>query len=76
MSLEDDARFQCQVGAAEGVKPIRSRYAALTVLVPPDPPLIFPTGDSYKTVAGKQVELRCESHGGKPASEVRRTTVC
>lgn len=70
VSLEDDARFQCQVGAAEGVKPIRSRYAALTVLVPPDPPLIFPTGDSYKTVAGKQVELRCESHGGKPASEI------
>ncbi|TRY67516.1 hypothetical protein TCAL_05884 [Tigriopus californicus] len=71
VSLEDDARFQCQVGAAEGVKPIRSRYASLTVLVPPDPPLIFPTGESYKTVAGKEVELRCESHGGKPASEVR-----
>ncbi len=25
VSLEDDARFQCQVGAAEGVEPIRSR---------------------------------------------------
>ena len=38
VSLEDDARFQCQVGAAdEGrVAPIRSRYATVTVLVPPD----------------------------------------
>eukprot|EP00095_Tigriopus_kingsejongensis_P001959 maker-scaffold594_size129171-snap-gene-0.23 protein:Tk01959 transcript:maker-scaffold594_size129171-snap-gene-0.23-mRNA-1 annotation:"irregular chiasm c-roughest protein isoform x3" len=70
VSLEDDARFQCQVGAAEGVKPIRSRYASLTVLVPPDPPVIFPMGETYKTVAGKHVEIRCESHGGKPASEI------
>ena len=29
--LEDDAMFQCQVGAAEGVAPIRSRSAQLTV---------------------------------------------
>ncbi len=25
VELEDDGRFQCQVGAAEGVEPIRSR---------------------------------------------------
>ena len=76
VQLEDDARFQCQVGAAEGVTPIRSRYAQLTVLVPPDPPMIFPLGETYKTVEGREVELRCESHGGKPASEVRnRNTV-
>ena len=64
------------MGAAEGVTPIRSRYAQLTVLVPPDPPMIFPLGETYKTVEGREVELRCESHGGKPASEVRnRNTV-
>ena len=70
MDLEDDARFQCQIGAANGIKPIRSRYATLTVLVPPDPPKLMPTGDLMKTVEGRQVELRCESRGGKPASEV------
>jgi len=70
VDLDDDAQFQCQVGAANGVKPIRSRYATLTVLVPPEPPKLMPTGDLMKTVEGRQVELRCESRGGKPASEI------
>ena len=73
MDLDDDARFQCQIGAADGIKPIRSQYATLTVLVPPDPPKLMPTGDLIKTVEGRQVELHCESRGGKPASEVRLT---
>lgn len=79
MDLEDDAQFQCQIGAADGVKPIRSRYATLTVLVPPEPPKLMPTGDLFRTVEGRQVELRCESRGGKPASEVSYNgldTVC
>lgn len=69
MSLDDDARFQCQVGAAEegAVAPIRSRYATLNVLVPPEPPVV--TSDGL-AVAGRTVEVRCESRGGKPASEV------
>ena len=73
VDLDDDARFQCQIGAADGIKPIRSQYATLTVLVPPEPPKLMPTGDLMKTVEGRQVELRCESRGGKPASEVRIT---
>ncbi len=72
VELEDDARFQCQVGASEGIEPIRSRYATLTVLAPPAPPRLMPEGDVYRTVEGRQVELRCESRGGKPAAEVRR----
>lgn len=71
VDLEDDARFQCQIGAADGIKPIRSRYATLTVLVPPDAPKLMPAGELFKTVEGRQVELRCESRGGKPASEVK-----
>jgi hypothetical protein len=70
VELEDDARFQCQVGASEGIEPIRSRYATLTVLAPPAPPRLLPEGDVYRTVEGRQVELRCESRGGKPAAEV------
>ncbi len=72
VELEDDARFQCQVGASEGIEPIRSRYATLTVLAPPSPPRLLPEGDIYRTVEGRQVELRCESKGGKPAAEVRK----
>jgi len=69
--LEDDAEFQCQVGAADpGIEPIRSRYATLSVLVPPDKPRIIPHGTHHKTVEGRKVELRCESRGGKPAAEI------
>ena len=88
VTLEDDAEFQCQVGAAEDgrVEPIRSRYATLTVLVPPtEPRILHPSNqpspaqwpqpqeaslDLHKTVEGRMVELVCESRGGKPAAEV------
>lgn len=43
MALEDDAVFQCQVGAAEGVLGIRSRSATFTVQVQPEPPVIVVT---------------------------------
>lgn len=67
--LEDDARFQCQVGAADGVAGIRSRDAILTVHVPPDAPSIV-EGEYLKTTAGTQVVLTCEALNGKPAAEL------
>ncbi|KAG8196700.1 hypothetical protein JTE90_023209 [Oedothorax gibbosus] len=69
VSLDDDALFQCQVGAADGVKGIRSRNAAFTVYVPPEPPKIV-QGDFLRTTAGMTVELTCESHAGKPPAEL------
>ena len=69
VSLEDEAKYQCQVGAAEGVRGIRSRDAQLTVYVPPDPPTIV-EGDFLKTTSGTQVVLTCEAMNGKPASEL------
>ena len=30
ITVEDDARYQCQVGATETVQPIRSSYAVVT----------------------------------------------
>lgn len=69
VSLEDDATFQCQVGAVDGVKGIRSRSAPLTVFVPPEPPKIV-QGEFLKTTAGMTVELTCESHAGKPPAEL------
>ena len=41
--MEDDAIFQCQVGALEGIGGIRSRSAAFTVQVPPESPVIVVT---------------------------------
>lgn len=43
VALEDDAVFQCQVGAVEGVLGIRSRSATFTVQVPPEAPVIVVT---------------------------------
>ncbi|UYV83129.1 KIRREL [Cordylochernes scorpioides] len=70
VTLEDDAVFQCQVGASNGIKGIRSRTAQFTVFVPPEPPQII-QGDYLKSTAGMTVELTCESNGGKPPAELR-----
>ena len=67
--LEDDAVFQCQVGAADGVDPIRSRDATLTVNVPPEPPMII-NGDVLSTNEDREVEIKCVSRGGKPVPTV------
>ena len=67
--MEDDAVFQCQVGAAPGVEPVRSRYATLTVTTPPAPPTII-QGEMLRTQEGRLVTLECVSRGGKPAAEV------
>ena len=70
--LEDDADFQCQVGATPHVKAIRSADAHLTVTVPPEPPIIF-NGHELRTVETRPVEIKCSSRGGKPAAEVMCT---
>lgn len=43
VALEDDAVFQCQVGALDSVHGIRSRSASFTVQVPPEAPVIVVT---------------------------------
>jgi hypothetical protein len=67
--LEDDATFQCQVGAADGVNPIRSRDAVLNVHVPPERPIII-NGNTLRTTEDREVDIKCVSRGGKPAAEV------
>ncbi|XP_065160289.1 irregular chiasm C-roughest protein isoform X3 [Atheta coriaria] len=68
--LDDDARYQCQVSTgSEGEPGIRSNYATLSVLVPPDPPKIV-QGDYLVTTEDREIELECVSHGGKPAAEI------
>lgn len=52
-----------------GAPGIRSRFAKLIVLVPPDMPNIV-QGDYMVTTEGREIELECISHGGKPAAEV------
>ena len=40
LRLEDEGVYQCQVLAAAAAPPLRSAYATLTVLAPPQPPVL------------------------------------
>lgn len=48
---------------------VRSRYATLTILVAPDPPVIT-QGDYLETTEDREIDLECISANGKPAAEV------
>jgi hypothetical protein len=67
---EDDARFQCQVGATERTPPLRSRYATLRVVAAPRPPVIT-AGPRMLVRAGRRALVQCISKGGRPAAQVR-----
>ncbi|KAL4707087.1 hypothetical protein ACJJTC_011413 [Scirpophaga incertulas] len=70
VTLEDDAKYQCQVSSGQRGEPaIRSRYAQLTVLVPPEPPKIE-EGEFYSTTEDRIIKLECVSVGGKPPAEI------
>ncbi|XP_026846211.1 irregular chiasm C-roughest protein isoform X1 [Drosophila persimilis] len=70
LMLDDDAKYQCQVGPGpQGEQGIRSRFAKLTVLVPPEAPKIL-QGDYMVTTEDREIELECVSVGGKPAAEI------
>ncbi|CAH2098730.1 unnamed protein product [Euphydryas editha] len=53
----------------DGEPAIRSRYARLTVLVPPEPPKIL-EGNLFSVSVGNMIHLACESVGGKPPAEI------
>ncbi|EDV99713.1 GH12264 [Drosophila grimshawi] len=68
--LDDDARYQCQVSPGPDAQPaIRSTFAGLTVLVPPEAPKIT-QGDVIYATEDRKVEIECVSIGGKPAAEI------
>ncbi|KAJ0170539.1 hypothetical protein K1T71_013910 [Dendrolimus kikuchii] len=70
VNLDDDAKYQCQVSSGpKGEPAIRSRYARLTVLVPPDPPKIL-QGSFHSTTEDGHITLECVSVGGKPPAEI------
>ena len=69
-TVEDDAKYQCQVGATERSEPIRSRYALVRVMSPPQPPVLT-AGPELRLRQGKVALIQCISKGGKPASVIR-----
>ncbi|XP_053620769.1 irregular chiasm C-roughest protein-like isoform X2 [Plodia interpunctella] len=70
VTLDDDAKYQCQVSSgSKGEPAIRSRYARLTVLVPPEAPKIV-QGKFISTQEDRTIKLECISAGGKPPAEI------
>lgn len=66
-------KFICFTFQFKGTPAIRSRYAKVTVLVPPDDPKIVKGNtsiDHMVTTEDREIELECISSGGKPAAEV------
>ena len=80
VTLEDDAVFQCQVGAGATSPSIRSQPATVTVMVPPRQPRLA-KGDvprpergetelEVEAEEGEEMVVTCTSEGGRPAGEI------
>lgn len=70
VELEDDGVYQCQASPTNDGQPgLRSRFARLSVLVPPRPPKIT-QGDFLITTEDRKLVLECISIAGKPPAEV------
>ncbi|XP_059361945.1 kin of IRRE-like protein 3 isoform X3 [Carassius carassius] len=65
VELTDDAVFECQAIQAA----LRSRPARLTVLVPPDDPVII-GGPVVSLRAGNPLNLTCHADNAKPAASI------
>ncbi|XP_028321087.1 cell adhesion molecule 1b isoform X3 [Gouania willdenowi] len=65
VSLSDEGRYVCQLYT----DPPQEAYADITVLVPPDNPLIESREDVVNE--GNETELTCTAMGSKPAASIR-----
>lgn len=70
ISGSDAGKYRCRVDFAEA--PSRNSWINLTVIVPPDPVVIFDESGSARTsfvgpyTEGQQVTLICDAFGGRP----------
>ena len=70
ITVADEAKYQCQVGATDTVAPIRSKYAVIRVLAAAQPPVLT-VRPVMTTREGKIAMIQCISKGGKPASLIK-----
>ncbi|XP_015605672.1 irregular chiasm C-roughest protein isoform X2 [Cephus cinctus] len=70
VELEDDGKYQCQASPTNDGQPgLRSRFAWLSVLVPPQKPKIT-QGDFLVTTEDRELVIECVSVAGKPPAEI------
>lgn len=61
----DNGRFECRVKAKVTGHDIHQQFYNVTVLTPPQPPLVAP-GSLVVATEDKKQELTCSSTGGSP----------
>ncbi|XP_034242329.1 uncharacterized protein LOC117645893 isoform X4 [Thrips palmi] len=66
----DNGRFECRVKAPGSGLDLHSHVVALTVLTPPDAPVVTP-GVRPVATEGKPMQLSCGSTGGSPDPVIR-----
>jgi len=71
VSDQDVGEFQCQIGAGDTSRPLRSKPAKISVQLPPGVPVILGGETGVISVNEDSIEiLECESAGGKPAARI------
>ncbi|KAH3700330.1 hypothetical protein DPMN_075306 [Dreissena polymorpha] len=69
VSLDDDANYTCQVTATNTEPPLVSEVAALTVLIPPSPPLLS-SKVTVPVILEKPTNITCQALSGKPMAQI------
>ena len=69
----DEGVYQCQVSGGHGVAPISSAPVSLIVNREPGQPCIVQAMENgvMEMKEGEEVELQCESQGGRPPAEIQ-----
>ena len=69
----DEGLYQCQVSGGHGVPPIASSPVSLSVNSEPGKPYIMQAMEEemMEVQEGEEVELQCESQGGRPPAEIQ-----
>jgi len=69
----DEGVYQCQVSGGHGVAPITSAPVTLSVNREPGQPYIVQANeeDMMEVQEGEEVELECQSQGGRPPAEIQ-----
>ena len=69
----DEGVYQCQVSGGHGVAPISSAPVSLSVNSEPGQPYIVQAMEDgvMEVKEGDEVELQCESQGGRPPAEIQ-----
>ena len=69
----DEGEYQCQVSGHRGVAGIASPTVRLDVNCEPGKPYIVQAkeGEKVEVIEGEEVELHCQSQGGRPPAEIK-----